>query len=349
VPVALELPDLAALAALLLALIVIFSLKQLASILVSLFRFVPLVGGWISSNLQSHVVDALGAEQSWALGAMGGLVAIAWTPIKWLEVLFKDIGDLGWAGVQWAQHYAGNVIPVLLGQQASFSTQLYHQALSYADSDLHQALDVGESLYTQAIAHADADAGSVAGFATQLYKQALSYTDQEVHIVKGDAQSLYNQAIAHADADAGSVAGFATQLYNQALAWTDQQVGKAKDWAGGEITDIRGEIGSLKDSIPGQVAHAIAPTVAEVGVLAQTVKEVEECTDAICEAQAGPNLANLSNLINGLSTLITDGVLFSFIAAAVADPEGTATEVIDLVGDLVQDTASAVVSLVNAA
>src|SRR5260370_28248317 len=142
-PVALPaLAGLGELAALLLAIIVLYAAYLLAQVLTALFQYVPLIGGWIQNNLLSHVVDAISASIGWTVSAMGHAVGLIWTPITWIGALFQRIGEAIWSGVQAAQRIVTTTIPNALNMAAAYAQQLYHSAIGYADRIYHSAVAV---------------------------------------------------------------------------------------------------------------------------------------------------------------------------------------------------------------
>lgn len=345
----LELPELAGLGVVLATMIVLYGLATLAMVITLLFKAVPYVGGWIGDHVTGQVASALASAAGWVGSGIGPLTNLMWTPIKWLATLLKDGGEAllrleGGVVTLYTQ-----TIPRLLGGQAAFTTQLYHQALSYADQDAAAVTSTAHSLFTQAEADIGVAEGAIAGFATTLYHQALAYTDQTAGKLAAFSTQLYDQSIAYVDQEAGKLANFATTLYHQAIGYVDQQTGRITDWVGQQVGSLGAEVAGVAGVITATVLPAITAVETRVGAIETAIADVEECVGPICEAKAAPQLSTLANLLNELAPLVEGGLLFALLAEAVRDPRAVAGDIETVVGDTVRTAATGFRDLVGIA
>jgi hypothetical protein len=333
----------------LVAIVVIYALTLLVMAITGVLRYVPVVGPWIQDNLVSHVGDGLSYAGSWAVARLGDGIGLIWTPITWVAALFGRIGEALFEGTQAVSRVVTQSIPAAEARAGQYAGQLYHQAIGYVD----------------------ATAGRLAQFSTDLYHGSIAFTQQEVGAAEAQAQQLYHQAIAYTQQEAGTLAQFSTDLYHGSIAFTQQQVGAAEQWVTQTVgtlqQDLLGrigtterwvqqEVGVLGQEITGaydaatryaaQVAQlAVAPALAGVAAvdLALT-KYLEECGTNLCRG-----LNPLSTALQGLEALVEGGLIFALVAAAAADPVGTAREVDAVIGGTVAAAAGVARSAVGMA
>jgi hypothetical protein len=341
VPVALPaVAGLGELAALLLAIIVLYAAYLLAQVLTALFQYVPLIGGWIQDNLLSHVVDAINASIGWTVSAMGHAVGLIWTPITWIGALFQRIGEAIWSGVQAADRIVTGTIPRALNMAAAYAQQLYNAAIGYADGIYHSAVSVAQALYSSAVSFAQQLYNSAVAFAQSLYNSAVAFAQQLYAAAVGFADQLYHQAIGYVQGAISAAEAWVQQLYNSLTAWVTGRFTQTETW-------VQQEVGALEHDISGAYQGAVAYAhdaaalaeaagIAAAGVVATELEDyLRNCGRNLCSG-----LNPLSTLLQELAPLVEGGMLFALVAEAARNPAGVADEVVAVLSPIAGEAAS---------
>lgn len=333
----------------LVVIVVIYALTFLVMAITGVLRYVPVVGPWIQDNLVSHVGDGLSYAGGWAVARLGDGIGLIWTPITWLASLFGRIGESLFEGANALDRTLHQAIPNAEARAGAYAGQLYHQAITYVN----------------------VTAGKLSQFAADLYHGSIAYTDQRVGALEQEAQQLYHQAIAYTQAEAGTLAQYSTDLYHTSIAFTQQQTAAVESWVGSTV-------GTVQRDLEGRIAGVESWTQQEVGVLGREITgaydaatryaaQVAQLAEAHALAgvaavdlalakylsECGTNLCRglnpLSTALQSLEALVEGGLLFALVAAAAADPVGTAREVDAVIGGTVTAAAGVARSAVGMA
>ncbi|HVT14570.1 MAG TPA: hypothetical protein VHQ90_00115 [Thermoanaerobaculia bacterium] len=334
-------------AAFLVALIAIYAAYLLTQLLLALFQYVPLVGGWIRDNLLSHVADALSSATSWAVAGLGHGVGLIWTPITWMAAMLSRIGEALWSGLQAAERIVTTTIPNAMSRVADFATQLYHQAVSYADGVRSAVSAYAQSLYNAAVGFAQSLYAAAVGFAQSLYNAAVALTHQLYVAATTLAVALYHQAVAFTTATAAGLSTWVQGLFHSMTAWVEARFAQEQAWVQQEVgaleTDVQNAYHAATGYAQAAAAAAEATALGAVAVEAlRLTRYLEQCGTNLCKG-----LNPLSTLMQELGGLVEGGVIFALVAAAAADPVGTAHEVDQVIGGTVAEAGSVLRSAVG--
>lgn len=260
------------------------------------------------------------------------------------------------AGITAANNNANHLYNLAITNAAN----LYHQALAYADGVGANAISQAQHLYNLAIGYVDSHVAGLESDIANGVARAEAYANGLVAGAEADAQHLYNLAVG-AGQDAASAALNAAQgaigqvardaqtaaNLAAAAALTTLEGEAARALAGvwpdvsaaaqGVITtagtDFAGAISDIKGidwTKTVDIAGSIAGTAA---IAASMAKLAEQCVI--------PNCRNLSGIGRELQQILgaVEGVGFlAFITEMLTDPQGAATDAVNILVPVFQDT-----------
>lgn len=239
------LPDLGAVAAALLLLLIAAALWVLIQLLVNSLGKAPLIGSWITNTLggwlndaRNAVLDAAKASWhaavklfDWAIEAITKPVLIAWH--------FMDSASAAISRLAFVR------LPELWAQASSYALGLYHSAVSYA-----QTLEV----------------------------QALVYADGRVAALENTVQGWAAQALVYAAQLAARAEAYALQLVTTAEASAASTITEAS-------TALQAEIRTAELVAAGEVSALAATTDALIGQLASDLTSGLATAEALAYSQ----------------------------------------------------------------
>lgn len=196
---------------------------------------------------------------------------------------------------------------------------------------------------------------AAAGYAIQQANDWTDATSEQTNAALRDDVDALNQSIfanrvsAHMEAlgdyesAIGQLAADKSQLQlqiaftgEQAATYTDLQVGQAREAA---TAQVGAEATARMGAVSNAEAVAAAATAAVATDLANWLKS---CGDNLCSGLSG-----LASVLPDVTNLFIDGVLFAFLAEAIRDPSGQATDTIGVLTPLASQGESMLSSLLG--
>ena len=201
------LPDLGALAAALVLVLIAGALWVLAELIQQSFSRLPVVGGWISSNIVGALNDARNTVFGWA--------GSTW---NFAYQLFITIGN-------WLWRMPYNLL-VTINQAANFGNWVAHWLVpntantvqGYAYGLYRDAINYGEQVWTDSTGYAYDLWQNATAYAYGLYRDAINYGEQVWNDATAFIQSAFAQATAYAYGLYISGWNYATSIWNDASA-----------------------------------------------------------------------------------------------------------------------------------
>lgn len=350
----LVLPDLGLLAAVLALLIIAGALWVLTRVLGNAFGYVPVIGGWVKSHLDSALNDARNA----VLRAAGSTWDTAVHVFNWAGDLFSKPLDalvLGFSdAATWISHMARTTIPAVYdrivaeGNAILLSAETHARSLfTTAERDIAAAeaaaITRATTLYRDAIAAVDTgvhDAESFAAAAVRVAEAAaaaaVSRLAAEVTAADTALQRDIAQTAAAAEATAITTAeGYARAIYTDIDNWGTQALDRAWPDAEEAINGLRqalqGGFPDVQDLLGGLAGLGAAGLLgALIRALSGTAALTQLAEDCIV-----PNCRNLSQFGRDLQGLLGDlpaAAMLAWFIFLVADPRGWAQETYDVGG-----------------
>lgn len=239
------LPDLGALAAAALLLLIAAALWVLIRLLVGSLGKAPVIGGWISNTLAGWLNDARNAVLSAAKASWHAAVAM----FNWANNLFVTMLVRASVFMDQASAAISRVafvrIPELWAQASSYALSLYHSAVSYA-----QALEV----------------------------RALVYVDGRVVALENTVQAWVTQAMVYG-------AGLAARAEAYALALVNTAEAQAANLVIESSTALRADIAAAEQLAAREVSGLAASTQAAVNQLASDITSGLASAEALAYSQ----------------------------------------------------------------
>lgn len=248
-----ELPDLAGVAAAGLLLLLACALALLAALLANTLGRVPVIGGWINSNITAALTDAANAVLKAADATWHFTVQLFnWTADIFLTP-FRYAVNFAVAAYGWVQHLVNVTIP-----------DAEARALSYAASAATAAENDARTLFTAAEQYAAAAASQVGDRADQLFTTAEQYAaglaekiDQslseaitnaeiaaatEVSTVAGELAAGTREVAAAATSDLQALAAGANTAVSELARDTNTAIAAAEAIAAANLAAVRSGI-----------------------------------------------------------------------------------------------------------
>lgn len=342
-----EIPPLAVVAVGLAAIAALLGPRALAALMAGLFRFVPVIGGWVADHLEENIVGGL----DWAIGKLwgmvGGAVAFMWKPVAWLITLFGALGAGLGAAAGFGWRVVTQYIPEAENRAQAFASSVAADAEHYAQAAVQEAEDVLvaelravetglEAVIAAEAAVVRAELGAVETFVGAEVTAAERFTQDAVGAL-GTAEAaalsaLQAQAFARIDALGRALGADLDGL---------------RDWVGGEVGALERSLDGLyQDALRKARDWAGAAEVAGVGAAAVVATDLEtylrECGRDLCSGLHG-----LSRVEQILGALFAGDVLLELIRELAHDREAVVRDLEEVGGALASDTARAFRALVG--
>lgn len=306
----------------LVALIIAVGFKWLVAMpLAWLVSHIPFVGG----TLASWVNDAGDWEWStvsgWAHDAMQALWWVLQMFIHLVQLPIVIVRVLG-GTVVLAYELAVRWVPYYYGLSITYADSWGHELLNdLAALDARVTTEVFTAYYLS-INHANDLYNAAVAYATELYHYSTDYAAALFAKAEADIQTVYTGVVGDIDALEQKV---------------ELEIGRAevqaKDYTDGAVQDAELALDAV-------IGAGIAGVTALATGIANTLRNfLDDCGNDLCEA----NNQQAKNSLN-LSSLLGDGLLFGFLAAAIRDPKGTA----DVTEPVLQPFATAAGDVVDA-
>lgn len=344
----LVLPDLGLIAGVLALLIIAGALWVLSRVLGTAFGYVPVVGGWIKSHLDSALNDARNA----VLKAAGSTWDTAVHLFNWAgDLLAKPLDALvlGFSDVAtWCSHMARVTIPAVydkitaqvsaaLADAYGRAESLYHAAERDITAAEAVAIARAETWYhdaerditaAEAAAEKFADAGIRAAEAAAA--AAVARLAAEVTAADTALQRDITAAAAAAQATAISTAeGYARVIYTDIDNWgtqaldrvwpdADQAIDGLRQALGGGFPDVQDLLGALGGLGAAGLLGALIRSLAGTAALTQLA---EDCIVPNCR-----NLSQFGRDLQGLLGDVPAAAMLAWFIFLVADPSGWAAD-----------------------
>lgn len=355
-------PDLAALLAALVLLLVAVGLYLIARLMgiisqyVSIFGWHPLdvIVSWLHTavhSLVSWAKDLLHwayAALRWLVSSITGFAVVVeaafWHQIDKWEVLFQT--TLPKAAEQQTQHTnesVGSEASVRAHQIGALQGQINRIDVSAESlyNYAHVTIPAETKAYTDRLSTVAED--NAERQAQQEVDALQSKIEAELAPISGQLSELQKLAGTTLPAEIATAAQTAANEVNaakQALlsdlaaqAKTEQQaLSSGLSTLQGEIAIDNSQIGSLDQAVGITIPAAISAVAAQTLALSL---EVDNCMVSVC---GGPN--SLENALKGLEGLFSITGELGFLAAAIKDPVGTADVLESVVGGIVSDAES---------
>jgi hypothetical protein len=312
------LPDLGAVAAALLLLLIAAALWVLIQLLVNTLGHAPLIGGWISRDLAGWLNDARNA----ILKAAGASWHAAVAMFNWGNNLFLVVFVHTATFMQEASSAVSRIvmvrIPEAVGAAYAYALGLYHSAVSYA-----------QALEAQAVAYAASRVSALESTVQGWVAQALVYS-----------ASLASRAEAYALALVNSAEAAAANLVTESSTALRAEIRTAEQLAAGEVSALaastQAAVSQLASDITAGVASAEAFAFSQVAALQRGIVTDLEQTgqaalqlawpDAVPDIEAlrqalGADFPDIEALLRALAGAGATGLL----GALVTSLAGTAT------------------------
>ena len=365
------LPDLGLVTAVIALLIIAGALWVLQQTIGRAFSYVPVIGSWVSSHLDSALNDARNAVLKAAGSTWDGAVHLFnWAgdvferPFNALVSTFADVTN-------WIERTATVTIPAVYNRIVAETSRVLADAYNRAETLFRTAerdITAAEAAVT---AKAFAWYNDARGYAARLTADAEDLALSEVRAaeriaaaataalaaeVRADVTALVRDIVA-AELRAEQVAistadGYARVLYTdldgfgtQALqrVWPDaeQDIGALRQALGGSFPNINELLGALGGLGAAGLLGALIRSLAGTSALTQLA------TDCIV-----PNCRNLSQFGRDLQGLIGDvpaAAMLAWMIFLVTDPAGWAQDTYDLGGPVSRTVTTAAADLFRAA
>ena len=308
---------------------------------------IPLVGGWISGNVNTLVVRlivraaAVGAQ---SLSPVADLIrrVRAATGIYTWDVIYalEDHFDVSWRILHLS-------LPAAVKGATDYAAQLYNQAANL-DFLYSQALYAyAKGLYDQAVTLEYHLFQTATDYAAQLYNAAANLAAIYYGLAVSEARRLFGLSVAYTDQQIRGTDSYVAALHDQAIRFTQDATASAERYAQQVGADAEGYARALQ----GQAIRyadqigAQATTYAQALALpiAAAVMAIERSP---CQQFCNP-LGELGQLLQGLEDLGLAALLIGLAEASVHDPQGTANEIRALVQPVSQELAQLTVGQIG--
>lgn len=321
--------DLVALIVALAAILVLFAAWIPIKVITVLLQHVPFIGGSISSSVAN-----------WLLQEMKGLAGDMRSLVRPVAHLFVALGPGLWGLVAQTVKTLSylSVVATFLNHLINTNKTATDGAITQLQGDIPRTLQEAKD-------YANTQAGLAESQAMAVAAQGLAGVEADLHnaedmlngaidnLATGSAADLQG-AINALEAQLGTVQTDVSSLANQLFGEAEAGITGLQD----QVLGIPAEIlGTVDQVVPGVVAGAIAGAIP--GILSQVIPrvaaleaEATTCLEPLCDTVT-PNasqLGNLGNLLKGLDGLFDLALLGALLTAAVEDPAGTATAVVDV-------------------
>lgn len=306
------LPDLGAVAAALLLLLIAAALWVLIQLLVNSLGKAPVIGSWISNTLAGWLNDARNAVLDGAKASWHAAVQL----LTWIGELQVKIIVTAWhfmdSASQAVQRLALVRLPELAASAASYALGLYHAAVSYA-----------QQLEAQAVAFAASEVSTVEATVSSWVTSALTYA--AALAARAEAYALALVTTAETDA-ANAITAASSSLAAEirtAELLAQGEVAALESWAAAGLTQLSTDLTS-------GLASAEALAFAQVQALQQGIVTDLEQTgeaalrlawpDAIPDIDAlrqalGADFPDIQQLLGLLAGAGTAGLLHALISS----------------------------------
>lgn len=356
----------------LIALLIIYGLRELGKIIANMF---PSTIGFSFASIHPRqwvldAVDGLASAAQWIIGdVIRPMINLVAGPvlrvIAWLVSHGEAIGQAA-AGYLWLVESG---IPNLAAR-LTYGIHLYYGlARSYALSLYRSAIGEAEHLYNVAWANWVAADTVVLHAAEHLYNLAIGYTNSALRDALGEASNvlkLVDAEIANAETGIVKYVGqvgadvlkaadtFAVTAASQAVGTlvTDVDVVLAPV-ATGLIDDVGSLVGVLATDFPDVSSLVRSIDLTKVGELAGALvgtMTIARALTRLAEDCTVPNCRNLSQYgreLQALLNLVGDASFLALIIELIHSPAQAAQDVNDLFGGIVGDTLTAARDLIG--
>lgn len=366
----LALPDLGLVAAVVVLLIIAGALWVLSKTVGGAFGYVPVIGGWVKSHIDSALNDARNAVLRAAGSTWDGAVALFnWAADLTSRPFYAVVSAFGDVAAT-VQHFAVTTVPALIDRIIRETNRVladayartaviyreaerdigiakafaiaralgwYHDALSYAarlTADARDAADAGiRAAERAAAAETAALAAKVAADVTGLDRTitAAAAAAQAHAIVTAEG---YAKAI-YTDVD-----NWGTQALKRVWPDADEAINGLRNVLGGDFPDVRELLGALGGLGAAGLLGAIIRSLAGTAVVTQLA---EDCIV--------PNCRNLSQFGRDLQGLIGDvpaAAMLAWFIFLVTDPAGWAQDTYDAGAPVARTFTAAAADLLKA-
>lgn len=305
------------------------------------------IGSWIAARVSSIVWGIWATVSPWVEASIGpisdtfGRLAVV---ASFFTTWSVDAAEAAWqaawkieyvtvpSGVARAFTYAWGVAQGV----EQYAVTLFNAAQGYAGDLFRLSTAYAQQLAGEAIAYAEAEAQAVTGYAQSVFNAAIAYDQAEAQALEQWAGAGITDAERYAEQLASGVEGYAIGLVQDAEGYARQLAGEANAYAE-QVGASALEQAVARDQV---IWAALSQ---DIGAVDATLNQyLRDCGDPMCE-----NLGGLSQGMSDIQSLLVDGALLAFIAAAVTDPSGTAAATEQLLVDPFDQAANGLLSLVG--
>lgn len=327
----------------LVAAILVFALISLyRPFLTGALGSLPLVGGWIQSNIETLLLRAAVAATLWAQAAVSPLTDA-------IDRVWAERHAFGLATVQTIQ-LGYNVTAILESQLRWVAQQLLPAeiraslalALAYANQLAQQLEQAIVAALASAVAYTTQVAQQLEQLDRDLYASAVQVAVSEAEAVDAHVRLALAEAVTHTDQAVGQVEALATGLYAQSLAYS-QEVGRDL------LVALDADQAWTRDAVrqaevEGQAAAAAAGAAALAGagaLVTAVAARVTAIEDSPCQRFCSP-LGDAGQLLQGIQDAGILAIILGLVVQAEQDPAGLARELHDGLVEPVQGILGAI-------
>lgn len=294
--------------------------------LVQLFSQVPVIGGQIVDAVIKVTQKVADTANDWAQKAADPLVQLVHLPQKvfgdWLAMQTAAFEDLGNLVIRWV----GSVNDSLASLASRVTTALSRVAAlaDLVDTVRGRLADLASLVATlRSVTIPDAIAAARA-YALSLVTGAVDRLESVVRNLidstRAAAAAALASAVATLNRSLDALRSWTAQAITTAVHPIEVELGQLGQAIGQAIDGVKARLGVLEGLLP---LAALLPLVATlVQAIPRWLTKERDCWDPACDF-----LGDVTDGLGNVGQLLTGSALLALVAAAIADPEGTAETV----------------------
>lgn len=273
----------------------------------------PLVGGFLYGGI-SHIVTWVGNSLAWL-----------WQHANPINMFLATTG--------WLMHEINGVIETVIYD--AYST--FHRiTTSSIPGAINAAEALSRTLYTDAVAEANAAVGALRSVVAGDYTAAINWANAVGHSLVGQLEADVTFLEGYINTRVAAAEAAAVGLEQSLQGWALTELGQLRTFVAGEleqaIAGLRSDIGSAVNGLERTLSPEIAAAAAVgAAAAAEFARWKADCGDPLCS-----NLSGFGNIIGAIEGLLTDVAVVAFLAEIVADPQGAVDTIEGIGNDIVQ-------------
>lgn len=317
--------DLVAFVIALAVILVLLAFWVFGKVIESAFSHVPVIGGWVGSNITDAMKAAIAGVARIFDMAATGMAHFTWALATGVWHLLSQITATIGDAKSWAIRAYNTAMSGVLAAE-NYAVALEHQALGIASGWVATAEGDARVLFDTAEAGIATVASDVVSEANRVLGEAETYAAGLAGAVQSEAVSLF-----------GTAEGFATGLFDQVSSEATRLFGQAEADAGAAVAGVEatvaglaGDLAGLKGDVAGIAgALGLVATIPALSTLVQSLTaEADQCLKPLCDTVTprAPQLGKLGQFLAGIEDLAIDALVAALFVEAATHPGAVASE-----------------------